>query len=61
MSCSPIAGDGTEVGETLTVTVVLGEGVQDDTAELLAASGAVNWPVAQVDKLALAIRGELGL
>ncbi|MDE0434925.1 MAG: DUF3037 domain-containing protein [Bryobacterales bacterium] len=43
------------------LAVVLGEGVQDDTAELLAASGAVNWPVAQVDKLALAIREELGL
>lgn len=43
------------------LAVVLGEGVQDDTAELLAASGAVNWPVAQVDKLAMAIRGELGL
>ena len=43
------------------LAVVLGEGVQDDTAELLAASGAVNWPVAQVDKLAMAIREELGL
>ncbi len=43
------------------LAVVLGEGVQDDTAELLAASGAVSWPVAQVDKLAIAIRGELGL
>lgn len=43
------------------LAVVLGEGVQDDTAELLAASGAVNWPVAQVDGLAMAIRRELGL
>ncbi|MCY4588246.1 MAG: DUF3037 domain-containing protein [Bryobacterales bacterium] len=47
--------------EESALAVVLGEGVQDDTADLLAASGAVNWPVTQVDQLAMAIREELGL
>jgi len=47
--------------EGLALAAVLGDGVQDDTAELLAASGAVTWPVAEVDELAGAIRIELGL
>ena len=47
--------------EGLALAAVLGDGVQDDTAELLAASGAVTWPVAKVHELAGAIRGELGL
>lgn len=47
--------------EGLALAAVLGEGVQDDTAELLTAGGAVTWPVAKVDELAGVIRGELGL
>ena len=47
--------------ESVSLTVVMDEGIPQDTVELLESSGASVQPVAELDELATAIRGDLGL